>query len=199
MPIVGVLDRQRWITAGSSAADFVGLRRGPASWMADLTLDISQWSLLWPIILSGSRHGLGVRAAGHHHGGTLRNEQIGNASGLFNLLRNVGGSVGISVADTLVARRQQVHRSELARYLAPTSFVHQVLFRIQSYMLLHTGPRLAKLRAYAILQGALDQQSVLYSYVDDFRYMVLISALCLPLVFLFRPVKAKRGAPPAAD
>ena len=197
MPIVGALTAKvdnRYLI-GSGFAVF-GLS---AWWMSNLTLNVSQWSLLWPIIISGVGTGLMFVPLATTTVGTLRNEQIGNASGLFNLLRNIGGSVGISVAETLVARRQQVHRSELARYLAPTSFVHQVLFRIQSYMLLHTGPRLAKLRAYAILQGALDQQSVLYSYVDDFRYMVLISALCLPLVFLFRPVKAKRGAPPAAD
>ena len=197
MPIVGALtakvDNRYLIGSGFAVFGW------SAWWMSNLTLNVSQWSLLWPIIISGVGTGLMFVPLATTTVGTLRNEQIGNASGLFNLLRNIGGSVGISVAETLVARRQQVHRSELARYLAPTSFVHQVLFRIQSYMLLHTGPRLAKLRAYAILQGALDQQSVLYSYVDDFRYMVLISALCLPLVFLFRPVKAKRGAPPAAD
>ena len=51
--------------------------------------------------------------------GTLRNEMIGNASGLYNLLRNVGGSVGISVVNTIVARRQQIHRAELSRYISP--------------------------------------------------------------------------------
>ena len=47
------------------------------------------------------------------------------------------------------------------------------------------------------MQGGLDQQSVLYSYVDDFRYMAVVCVLCLPLVFLVRSVKAKRGAAPA--
>jgi DHA2 family multidrug resistance protein len=129
--------------------------------------------------------------------GTLSNEQMGNASGLFNLLRNIGGSIGISVVDTMVARRQQVHRAELSRYIAPTAQVQQTLLRLQTYMSLHAGPRLAKLRAYALLENGLNQQSVLYAYVDDFRYMVLVCVLCLPIVFLLRPVKAKRGATPA--
>jgi hypothetical protein len=38
---------------------------------------------------------------------------------------------------------------------------------------------------------------VIYSYVDDFRYMVVVCLLCLPIVFLLRPVKAKKGATPA--
>lgn len=57
--------------------------------------------------------------------------------------------------------------------------------------------RVSRLRAYALLQGSLDQQSILYSYVDDFRYFVIVCALCLPLVFLVKPAKTKRGAAPA--
>jgi hypothetical protein len=103
------------------------------------------------------------------------------------------------VVDTLLSRRQQVHRNELSRYITPSGVAQQTMLRLQAYMSLHTGPRLAKLRAYAIIQNGLDQQSVLYAYVDDLRYMVLVCALCLPIVFLLRPVKAKPGAAPAAD
>jgi MFS transporter, DHA2 family, multidrug resistance protein len=63
-------------------------------------------------------------------------------------------------------------------------------------MSLHTGPGVAKLRAYALLENGLNQQSVLYSYVDNFRYMALVCLLCMPIVFLFRGVKARRGAAP---
>jgi len=45
--------------------------------------------------------------------GTLPNQQIGNASGLYNLLRNIGGSIGISVVNTIVTRHTQVHRVDL--------------------------------------------------------------------------------------
>src|SRR5207244_11167242 len=44
--------------------------------------------------------------------GRLRNEQMGNATGIYNLMRNIGGSVGISLVTTLLARAAQVHRSE---------------------------------------------------------------------------------------
>ena len=126
------------------------------------------------------------------------NEQIGNASGLYNLLRNIGGSVGISLVDTFISRRQQAHRNDLSRYLSPNAAVENSLLRLQSYMSLHAGPHVAKLRAYALLQNGLDQQSTLYAYVDDLRYMAAVCALCLPIVFFLRPVKAKKGAAPAA-
>ncbi len=76
-----------------------------------VTLEISQWSLLWPIIISGIGTGLMFVPLSTTAVATLRNEQIGNASGLFNLLRNIGGGIGISVVETLIARRQQVHRA----------------------------------------------------------------------------------------
>ena len=195
MPIVGVLtakvDNRYLIASGFAIFGWC------AWWISNVTLQISQWSLLWPIIISGVGTGLMFVPLSTTAVGTLSNEQMGNASGLFNLLRNIGGSIGISVVDTMVARRQQVHRAELSRYIAPTAQVQQTLLRLQTYMSLHAGPRLAKLRAYALLENGLNQQSVLYAYVDDFRYMVLVCVLCLPIVFLLRPVKAKRGATPA--
>jgi DHA2 family multidrug resistance protein len=197
MPIIGVLTAKmdnRYLVATGFA-----LFGWCAWWASNLTLDIAQWSLLWPIVLSGTAMGLIFVPLSTTAVGTLTNEQIGNASGLYNFLRNIGGSIGISVVDTLLSRRQQVHRNELSRYISPSGVARQTLLRLQAHMSLHSGPRLAKLRAYAILQNGLDRQSVLYAYVDDLRYMVLVCALCLPIVFLLRPVKAKAGAAPAAD
>ena len=85
-----------------------------AWWMSNLTLGYFAMVAVVADYLSGVGTGLMFVPLSTTAVGTLRNEQIGNASGLFNLLRNIGGSVGISVVDTLVARRQQVHRSELA-------------------------------------------------------------------------------------
>jgi MFS transporter, DHA2 family, multidrug resistance protein len=196
IPIIGVLTARmdnRYLVASG----FI-LFGWSALWASNLTLDVSQWSLLWPIIVSGIATGLIFVPLSTAALGTLSNQQIGNASGLYNLLRNIGGSIGISVVDTMIARRQQVHRNDLSRYLSPTPLVQHSLLRIQSYMSLHTGPKVAKLRAYALLQNGLDRQSTLYAYVDDLRYMVVVCALCLPIVFLLRPVKAKRGAAPMA-
>ena len=195
MPVIAVLtsklDNRYLIAAG------FGIFASCAWWISDFTLQISQWSLFWPITLSGVGTGLMFVPVSTTAVGTLRNEQMGNASGLFNLLRNIGGSIGISVVDTLISRRQQVHRTELSRDFSPNPVLQHSLLRLQTYMSLHTGPRVAKLRAYALLQNGLDQQSTIYSYVDDFRYMALVCVLCLPIVFLLRPVKAKKGATPA--
>src|SRR4029079_1874109 len=109
MPVIAFLTNKvdtRWLLS----AGFIGFAVS-AVWMGNLTLDISQWSLLTPIILSGASSGMVFVPLATTALDTLRNEMMGNASGLFNLLRNVGGSVGISVVNTLIWRRQQVHRA----------------------------------------------------------------------------------------
>jgi DHA2 family multidrug resistance protein len=120
--------------------------------------------------------------------GTLTNEQIGNASGLYNLLRNVGGSVGISVVNTIVARHEQLHRNELVHSLTPSNpLLQQRLTTLGRFV---TDPR----SAYAIVDRTLNAQARLWAYVDDFRYMALLCFACLPLVFLLKKAKAKHGA-----
>ena len=73
--------------------------------------------------------------------GTLKNEQIGNASGLFNLMRNVGGGIGISMVNTLVARHQQIHRAQLVQNLAPGNPAFQQTFdSTRGLMSQYVGP-----------------------------------------------------------
>src|SRR5580658_5456370 len=115
MPMIGVLAGRldsRWLIVSGFAV--FGLT---SIWMARLTLDISPTSLLWPIVISGAGTGMVFVPLATISMGTLRNEQIGNASGLFNLMRNVGGGIGISMVNTLVARHQQIHRAQLVQNL----------------------------------------------------------------------------------
>ncbi len=117
MPVIGVLTGKmdnRWLIAIGFA-----LFGWTSVWFANLTLNMSQWSMFWPIVLSGAASGMVFVPLSTTTMGTLRNEQIGNASGLYNLLRNVGGSIGISIVNTLVVRHEQLHRSELSRHFAP--------------------------------------------------------------------------------
>jgi hypothetical protein len=57
--------------------------------------------------------------------GTLRNEQIGNATGLQNLIRNIGGSIGLSFVSTLLVRFAQAHQSMLVGQLSPLNPQYQ--------------------------------------------------------------------------
>jgi DHA2 family multidrug resistance protein len=129
--------------------------------------------------------------------GTLTNEQIGNASGLYNLMRNVGGSVGISIVNTIVARHEQLHRSELVHSLhAANAAAEGRLALLQNYVAKHQAlaPADASNAALQMLNGTLSSQARLWSYVDDFRYMALACFACVPLVFLFKRARRRAGA-----
>ena len=111
MPIIGYLSNKvdpRWLlTFGFFTFGLTTLYFG------NVTLELSPTTLLLPILITG--FGLSfvfvpISTAAY---GTLRNDQIGNASGLFNLMRNIGGSIGISVAQTLLTRRSAVHQNEI--------------------------------------------------------------------------------------
>ncbi len=186
MPIIGLLTARidnRWLIGlGFFLFAICSLAFGTVN------LAIGPWSFLWAIIISGFASGMVFVPLSTTTMGTLTNEQIGNASGLYNLLRNVGGSVGISVVNTIVARHEQLHRNELVHSLTPSNpLLQQRLTTLERFV---TDPK----SAYAILDRTLNSQARLWAYVDDFRYMALLCFACLPLVFLLKKAKAKSGA-----
>ncbi len=193
MPAIGILtgrvDNRYLVCAG-----FVGM--GVCTlWMGRSTLDIGPWSLFWPIILSGGCLSLIFVPLATSTMGTLRNEEIGNASGLYNLMRNVGGSIGISVVNTLLARHQQVHRDELSHNMAQYSHTFQdQLNALTAYLSQHTDPTTAARQALGILNGMLSAQSALWSFLDDFRYLAALCFLCAPIAFTMVKVRKRGGA-----
>jgi DHA2 family multidrug resistance protein len=191
MPVIGVLTSRidnRWMIGGGFFIFGV-----TSLWMGGLTLEISKWSLLWPIIISGMASGMVFVPLSTTAMGTLPNEQIGNASGLYNLLRNVGGSIGISVVNTMVARHQQIHRSELAQHLSAGSRALEQRVQGLEQVFGSSGPGLSQLRAYGVIERTLSLQSALWSYVDDFRYLALACFFCIPIVLFLKRVRARGG------
>ena len=197
MPVIGVLTGRldnRWLIVTGFVV--FGLT---SIWMGHLTLDISPTSLLWPIIISGAGTGMVFVPLATISMGTLKNEQIGNASGLFNLMRNVGGGIGISMVNTLVSRHTQIHRAQLVQNLTSTNPAFQQTFDAnRGVMSQYVGPVVADQRAYGLIQGTLEQQSAAYSYVDVFRYLALACFVCGFIVIFMKSVRARKGAPAMA-
>lgn len=192
MPIIGVLTGRldnRWLIVTGFAV--FGLT---SIWMSHLTLDIGPYSLFWPIVISGVGSGMVFVPLSTISMGTLPNQQIGNASGLFNLLRNVGGGIGISMVNTLVARHQQIHRSELAQNL--TQFnpaLRDTYGSLTGSMSAVAPPNVASQRAYGVVERMLNAQSAAFSYVDVFRYLAIACFVCGVLVFLMHKVRPRTG------
>src|SRR5260370_34618050 len=86
---------------------------------SNINLEISIASIVWPSIMSGFAMGFIFVPLTTLALGTLSNEQMGNASGVFNLMRNTGGSVGIATVTTFLARWSQMHQAAIVSHLTP--------------------------------------------------------------------------------
>src|SRR5262249_40716454 len=104
-------------------------------------------------------------------------EQNNQVSGLMNLARNIGGSVGISFFVTMLARRSQVYQNQLVDHLgASNPLLHDRLDRLQQ-LFSSAGPGDALRRAYGAIYMTVQQQAVVLAYVRIIEDLAIISAL----------------------
>jgi DHA2 family multidrug resistance protein len=194
MPVIGYLsnkiDPRYLLTFGFLTFGFTTLYFG------SITLDISPNTLFLPILITG--FGLSfvfvpISTAAY---GTLRNDQIGNASGLFNLMRNVGGSIGISIATTLLTRRAAAHQNDLNNHnaISGTAFQNS-LHGAQQALNNAFGPTNSFYAAQSTLYEQLGRQALQWAFVDVFRWLSLLVFFCVILVWFLK--KVKPGKPPA--
>ena len=125
----------------------------------------------------------------------LPREKNNAASGLMNLARNIGGSVGISFVTTMLARRAQVHQVMLSQNLSMTN--PQLRAQINSSTRIFmgsgpgSGPGTASQHAYALIQNNIIRQSTMLAYVDNFWLLGVVMLCLVPMVFLIK--KSKPG------
>lgn len=166
--------------------------------LAGLNLNIATSNVVWPNIISGFAMGFIFVPLTTTTMGTLENEQIGNASGLYNLMRNTGGSIGITIVTTLLARGAQSHQATLISHLTPFDPAFQERLRQMIAALGSRGdPATAAQQAYGVIYGILVRQATLLSYLDIFRWLALLCLVGIPATFLFKRVRASK-APVAA-
>jgi DHA2 family multidrug resistance protein len=192
MPVIGYLsnkvDPRYLLTFGFLTFGLTTLYFG------SITTQISPTTLFLPILITG--FGLSfvfvpISTAAY---GTLRNDQIGNASGLFNLMRNVGGSIGISIATTLLARRADVHQNEIINHVPQTSLAFQSsLHGSQHFLNGYFGAGNSAGPAAYSLYGQLLRQASTWAFVDVFRWLSMLCAGCVIVVWFFKKVKPGKG------
>ena len=126
--------------------------------------------------------------------GTLSNEQIGNATGIFNLMRNVGGGFGIAAVTTMLARGAQVHQAMMVSHLTPYDPAFQQ--RVSELMSATGGSLMtATAEAYSAIYQTLVRQANLLAYIDNFRRLAFMCLLCMSAALLFKKVRARGQAP----
>jgi DHA2 family multidrug resistance protein len=125
-------------------------------------------------------------------------ERINNATGLMNLARNIGGSVGIANVTTLLARRAQFHQSVLVSHLTPLDPAYQTAISGASRFLMQQGSSATQAlnQAQGLVYGNLIRQATMQAFVDAFWLLGLTFLCMIPLMFLMK--KAKPHAGPVA-
>jgi DHA2 family multidrug resistance protein len=122
-------------------------------------------------------------------------EQNNQISAMINLLRNLGGSFGISFVTFMLARRMQVHQSVLAAHTVNSNIMQQRLESMRGLYATRSGPGPGAMQqAYGSIYETMQQQAAVLSYRDTIAIMAIIIVAVMPLVLLAR--KPKPGAAP---
>ncbi len=122
----------------------------------------------------------------------LPREKNNAASGLMNLARNIGGSVGISFVTTMLDRRTQKHLSDLMSHLTAANAQFQSAIRgiAQSLMVHGANPVDAQRQAYAMIQGTVQRQATMLAYIDNFQILGYVILAMIPTVFLMKRTRS---------
>jgi DHA2 family multidrug resistance protein len=155
-----------------------------AAMMGQINLEIAMSSVAWPNVINGFASGFIFVPLTTLAMGTLRKREMGNATGIYNLMRNIGGSVGIAVVTTLLARGAQVHQSILVGHLSAANPAFQ-----QELGALQQG--VTTQQAYGLIYTELIRQSTLLAYMDNFRLLAGLTLATLPLILFFQRVRKK--------
>jgi DHA2 family multidrug resistance protein len=194
MPFVGFLtgkvDARKLLACGllSTAAAMFRL--------SFLSLDVGFWNFWWPLMLQGAGLGLIFVPLTTVTNDPIPKERMGNATSVFNLMRNVGASIGISTVETLQFRHMQTHINILGRHVnAANPRTRQMLDGLQQVFISKgSDPATASHQAYVAVWGMVQQQAAMLSYNDVFRFLGWMFLVMVPLILLMKKPQGKGPA-----
>lgn len=120
---------------------------------------------------------------------TIKKEEMGNATSIFNLVRNIAGSFGVAIMTTLIARRAQFHQMRFSEHLNPLNVNYQLGLSKSAGVLGAQSGTTNHLAAKGVIYQQLMKQSSLFSFTDAFYFSTLIMVAILPLIFLLKRSK----------
>jgi len=196
MPLVGTV-MGRFDPRKVLAAGLIG-----ASWtlyeLSRLNLNAGYWNIFWPQFVQGAALAMLFVPLTTATMDPIPKEEMGNATSMFNLMRNLGGGFGIAAATTFLFRRQQFHTQRLAEHVSMLNAPTQAFLRkSQSALMGHSGdPVAAATQSYMTLWGTVQRQSAMLAFVDTFRAMAVVFLLVMPFLFIMKRPKHHRAGGP---
>ena len=156
--------------------------------LSQLNLDAGYWDLFWPQAIQGFGLGMVFVPLTTIAMNPVPREAMGNATSIYNLMRNVGGSIGIAIIAMLNTRYQQKYVAILGSNVTATNPQASQWFGALRSMYLGTGSGqgLADQRAYASVFGVVGRQAAMRAFVDLFQLLTLVFLLMIPLTLLMK-------------
>ena len=193
MPVVGILtgkvDARKLLAAGLTATAIAMFL------VSTFSLDVGFWNFWWPLMIQGAGLGLIFVPLTTVTNDPIPRERMGNATSLFNLMRNIGASMGISAVTTLQFRQMQSHTNILGAHVNSSSPAAQQTFEglKQAFMSRGADAVTAAHQAEGAVWGMVLRQASMLSYNDVFRFLGGMFLVLLPLLFLMKKPKGGKG------
>ena len=164
--------------------------------MSNFSLEADFYTVIWPRIVLGVGMGFFFIPLTTMTMSGIRKEDMGNASAIYNLLRNLGGSFGVAFVTTVLSRRAQFHQNRLVENLTPFDRTYQIFSEQSAQFLQYRGMEssLSDQGALGTMYRELLRQASMLSFNDAFRIVSIIMLCVLPLVLFMKRAKTT-GSP----
>jgi MFS transporter, DHA2 family, multidrug resistance protein len=170
--------------------------------LSHLNLNAGFWDILWPQVVQGiALSFLFIPLMALSMSGIAK-EKMGNATSIFNLMRNIGGSFGIAIMTTFLVRRTQLHQSRLAEHITSSDpATLRMLHSAQAWFVAKGFDQYTAYRkALGALYGMVQRQASMISFVEAFWIMGVVFLVMVPLLLFLRYKKPEPTQPvPAAE
>jgi DHA2 family multidrug resistance protein len=163
--------------------------------LSHLNLNAGYWDIFWAQVFQGfSMSFLFIPIMAMTMAG-IPKERLGNATSIFNLMRNIGGSFGISIMTTFLSRRSQFHQERLVQNLTPGNLKALGMMREMQGAFHARGASnsLAARRSLGALYGMVQQHANMLSFVEAFWVMAIVFVVMIPFAFLLRNPRERQS------
>jgi len=166
--------------------------------LSHLNLNAGYWDIFWAQVFQGVALSFLFIPLMALSMASIPKEKMGNATSIFNLMRNIGGSFGIAAMTTLLFRRAQVHQNHLIAHINPGDLdTRRILAGLQaSFQTSGFDRYTASRKALSALYGMVQRHASMLSFVEAFWVMGVVFFLMIPLIFLLRYKKPQRTLAP---
>jgi len=193
MPLVGLImgkfDPRKLLTVGMIVCAWTLFQ------FSRLNLQAGYWDFFWPQFEMGLSLGLVFVPLTTTSMSLIPKETMGNATSLFNLVRNLGGSIGISAVNTVQLRRQQKNIDILGTHVNPYNpSARQMLGSLKQMFMSRGGDAVsAAHQAREVIFRMVEQQASMLAYNTVFRLLGGLFLILIPFIFLMHRPGAKNG------